>query len=331
MAATGSSGTGAPRDVSQHDVPLERLQTALLARRYFLDGRTKSQIADEFGMSRFKVARLIDESVTKGIVKIDIDVPAEVDLGMSEALAERFGLEHSIVVASMESSDDIVREQLGKAGARLIAEIVEPEDVIGMSWGRTLNQVARYLPPLPPCSVVQIVGGSPVLAVSASPQDLVRRIGERAQGAQHSLHAPMFVDDVAVARGVRESQLVAPTLQRYADLTLAVVAIGSWTPPVSCLYDSLDPKARTRLRQLGTCADVCTVLLDEAGEVVPADFYDRTIGISLEQLRRVPRVLAVAGGAGKTQAVHAALRSGLLHSLVTDSLVAKTILDQPNP
>lgn len=282
-------------------------------------------------MSRFKVARLIDESVSKGIVKIDIEVPAEVDLRMSEALAQRFGLEHCIVVSSMESSDEVVREQLGKAGARLIAEIVEPEDVIGMSWGRTLNQVAVYLPPLPPCSVVQIVGGSPVLEVSASPQDLVRRIGERARGEQHSLHAPMFVDDAEVAKGVRSSRLVSSTLKLYADLTLAVIAIGSWSPPISCLYDSLDGKSRTRLRQLGTCADVCTVLLDEAGQVVPADFYDRTIGIGTDELRRVPRVIAVAGGASKTQAVHAALRSGFLHGLVTDSLVAKAILEHPNP
>ncbi|MCW2939736.1 MAG: transcriptional regulator, DeoR family [Actinomycetia bacterium] len=307
--------------------PIERLQAAHIARRYFLGGQTKSLIAEEFGLSRFKVARLIEDSVKQGIVKIEIDMPAEVDVGLSQELEQRFGLERAVVVVSMDPGGDLLREQLGKAGAQLVAELVTPEDVIGLSWGRTLEQLAWHLPPLPRCPVVQIVGGSPVLKLSASPQDLVRQFGERTGGLMFPLHAPMFVEDAEVATGLRKAPLIASTLKLYASLTLAIVAIGSWSPPMSCLYDSLDSPARIALRRQGACADLCTLLLGQAGEVIDTGFYSRAISITREELEQVPKVLAVAGGLEKSEAVHAALRSGLLTGIVTDSIVARAILD----
>ena len=54
---------------------------------------------------------------------------------------------------------------------------------------------------------------------------------------------------------------------------------------------------------------------------------ERVIGIDLAQLSRVPRVVAVAGGARKANAIHAALRSGVINVLVTDDQVARAIVE----
>jgi DNA-binding transcriptional regulator LsrR (DeoR family) len=52
----------------------------------------------------------------------------------------------------------------------------------------------------------------------------------------------------------------------------------------------------------------------------------RFIAISLEQLRAVPEVVAIAGGAAKAPAILAALRSGLIHRLITDEEAARVLL-----
>jgi DNA-binding transcriptional regulator LsrR (DeoR family) len=52
--------------------PASLVLSALIARRYCLDGRSKIEIADEFGLSRFKVARLIDVARSSGLVRIEI-------------------------------------------------------------------------------------------------------------------------------------------------------------------------------------------------------------------------------------------------------------------
>ena len=54
--------------------------TASVARRYYLDGRSKIEIAEEFSLSRFKVARLLDDARSSGLVRIEIGHPGVVDV-----------------------------------------------------------------------------------------------------------------------------------------------------------------------------------------------------------------------------------------------------------
>ena len=101
---------------------VEHLVTALVARRYYLDGQTKSQIADELGVSRFKVARILETAVRDGIVRISIDIPPEVDLDLSQKLEQRFGLRQVLVVRTEEDGTlDAMRRMLGRACASLLA------------------------------------------------------------------------------------------------------------------------------------------------------------------------------------------------------------------
>jgi DNA-binding transcriptional regulator LsrR (DeoR family) len=97
---------------------VQHLVAALAARRFYLDGRTKKQIGDELGISRFKVARLLDQALRDGIVRIDIDVPAEVDLDLSERLAARYGLRQAVVVHAPDGDQAAMRRQLGRACGR---------------------------------------------------------------------------------------------------------------------------------------------------------------------------------------------------------------------
>ena len=55
---------------------------------------------------------------------------------------------------------------------------------------------------------------------------------------------------------------------------------------------------------------------------------DRVIGIDLQQLRRVPRAIGVAGGSRKTAAIRAALLGGWINCLITDRLTAQRLLDR---
>jgi len=41
--------------------PAELVRLAAVARRFYVDGRSKLELAEEFGVSRFKIARLLDQ------------------------------------------------------------------------------------------------------------------------------------------------------------------------------------------------------------------------------------------------------------------------------
>lgn len=308
--------------------PATRVNAVLAARRYFLDGATKSEIAGELGISRFKVARLLDDARREGIVRIEIDSAADVDEVLSRELAVAHGIRGAVVVRAIEGPGDFRRAQLGRVAAMVLADAVEESDVLGISWGRTLHAMAEHLPRLPRCAVVQLVGGVPTLELEVNSLELVRRVAERTGGQVFPLHVPLIVDSRDTAEALRTDPHVARTFGEYGRVTRAVVGIGSWAPGGSTVRASLSERDAAAVDAAGAVADVCSIALDAGGtEVQAAGLPERCIAITAPQLRAVPDVVAVAGGRGKVDAIRAALRSGLIHRLVTDEEAARLLLE----
>lgn len=316
--------------VLERDASASRLHlvnTVLAARRYYLDGASKSEIASELGVSRFKVARMLDKALRDGIVRIEIDPLPELDLDLGDALARRHGIRGAVVVRSGVGPDELRLAQLGRAAAAVLGDVLEASDVVGISWGRTLHALVGQLPRLPACTVVQLVGSVPTLQLEVNSIELVRRIAERATGPVFPLHVPLIVGSAEMADALTSDSMAAATLDQFDSLTRAVVGIGAWTPGASTIRAALsDADART-VDAAGGIADIASIVLDADGDQVrAAGLPERCIAIREDQLRRVPDVIAIAGGADKAPAIRAALRSGLIHRLVTDEEAARLLV-----
>jgi DNA-binding transcriptional regulator LsrR (DeoR family) len=304
-----------------------QVETVLAARRYYLDGASKSEIAGELGLSRFQVARLLDLARARGIVKIEILEPPAMDLELGGMLADRYGLRGAIVVQPVDPSEKSRRSQLGQACADLLTRLVKPSDVVGVSWGRTLHSMVGHLTTLPACTVVQIVGSVPTLELDVNSMELVRRVADCARGPVYPLHVPLLVDTPEMAAALRADPHVARTMAMFERLSLAVVGIGAWTDAESTVRAALPADVASRLDAAGGAADVCAIVVDSEGREIPAaGLADRSIAISSRQLRAVPDVVAVAGGSQKAAAILAVLRSGLIHRLITDEEAARSLL-----
>ncbi|MGD0018832.1 MAG: sugar-binding domain-containing protein [Candidatus Limnocylindrales bacterium] len=317
-----------PSDRSEgHATRLQVVSTVLAARRYFLDGASKSEIAQELGISRFKVARLLDAARRDGIVRIEIGTPSEIDVELSSQLAARHGLRDALVVRPIDGPDEFKRAQLGRACAELLTQILEADDVLGISWGRTLHSMVGHLARLPGCTVVQIVGSVPTLELDVNSMELVRRVADCAGGPVYPLHVPLLVDSPEMAAALRSDANVHKTIAMFDRLTKAVVGIGAWTASGSTVRAALPEALVAELDAAGAVADICSTVLDASGCEIRADgLPGRFIAISPEQLRAVPDVMAIAGGAAKAPAILAALRSGLIHRLITDEEAARLLL-----
>src|SRR6188472_1976259 len=138
--------------------PASLVLMATVARRYYLEGASKSDIAAELGLSRFKVARLLERARATGLVRIELDAPGDIDLDLSIRLRAAHGLRHCVVIDAPEDDDGLLRSALGRSAAALLTEIVEPGDVVGLAWARSLMAMRTSLPRLPACDVVQLTG-----------------------------------------------------------------------------------------------------------------------------------------------------------------------------
>jgi DNA-binding transcriptional regulator LsrR (DeoR family) len=303
------------------------IRAAAIARRYYIDGVSKVDIADEFGLSRFQVARVLDKARESGVVRIDIAIPGGIDPQLSDGLREAYGLHQAIVVTAVGPDGDSVRAHLAEAAASYLMDVVVDGDVLGFACSRTLNAVTRSLTHLARCTVIQLTGALSGVNVEDNSVEVVRRLASLAEGPAHPIYAPLVVSDRTTAELLRHQAHVAEVFKHYGDITKAVVAVGSWEPPDSQVRAGMIPSEAEALRRLGVRAEVCARLLDDEGRPVPSDFSDRVIAITPDQLRRIPEVIAVAGGMSKANAIRAVLQGGLATSLITDAGVAQWLLE----
>jgi DNA-binding transcriptional regulator LsrR (DeoR family) len=306
--------------------PAQMVLTASVARRYYLDGKSKIEIAEEFSLSRFKVARMLEAARASGLVKIEISYPGQVDLELSGLLRDRYGLHNAVVVDTPD--DDIVslRQHLGTAAAELLAEIVTPDDVLGMGWSRSVSAVATALTGLAPTPVVQLTGALSRTDGDDGSVDVVRDVARISGGPAYFFHAPFVVADPATARALRRQPEVARTFAQFRSVTKAVVGIGRWAPHQSTVYDAATERERRALRRQGVCAEVSGVFVTPDGETPATTLNDRMIGVSAGQLRSVKEVVAVPYESVKAPAVRAAVRSRLVSSIVTHTSLARALL-----
>lgn len=298
-----------------------------VARLYYEQGLTKLDIAARLGISRFRVARLLDAAREDGTVRIEIREPVEVDVGLGRLLEERFGLALALVSAGAAADDAC----LPALAAGWLPELLRPDDVLGVAGGSTLQRLVRALgddPQLPAIPVVQIAGAMPAQATGAGAGEIAWELARRLAGAFHPLPAPALLPSAAARDAVLASEPVATTAALFARVTVALVGLGSLSEDGGSALRApggLGEQELDALHAAGAVGDLLVHPFDDDGAFVDAGLDARTIGIGLDDLGRT-RVVAVAGGRGKVRAVAAALRTGLLDVLVTDEQCARAAL-----
>ncbi len=258
--------------------PVEAVQAAAIARRYYLEDRSKQDIAEEFGISRFRVARSLARARQTGLVHIEIRLPAAIEPDLSDRLRRAFGLHHAIVVITPDESAALLREHLGEIGARLLTEIVVEGDVLGISWGRTLNSMTAALQSLARCTVVQLTGAIGSADVLQSSIEMVRRVAAVSGGPAFPIYAPLIVDTAEAADAIRRQPQVAEAIRLFDGITKAVVAIGSWEPPDSQLRDGRIPEV---IAVAGGRAKTAAIRAVLAGSFVTSLVTDATVATEL--------------------------------------------------
>ena len=307
--------------------PAALVLAATAARRFYLEGVSKSEIAAELGLSRFKVARMLDWARATGLVRIELDTRGVIDLDLSVRLRAALALRHCVVIAAPEDDEALLRGALGRAAADLLAEIVEPGDVLGLAWARSLMAMRTSLTRLAACDVVQLTGALSLPSDDSS-IELVRALARKSNGQGFFYYAPMVVPDAATARALRTQPDIARAIERYPDVTKAVIGVGAWRQGLSTVVGALTEQERREIYDLGVRAELSGVQIDGEGNPVTTPLTNRLIGIDADQLHAVPDVIAVAYGTAKVDAVHAGIRGGFITSLVTHAPMASALLQR---
>jgi DNA-binding transcriptional regulator LsrR (DeoR family) len=310
------------------DRPSEVVLAARAARQFYLEGLSKVDIADRLGISRFRVARLLDAARESGMVRIEIGLPGgTLDAGLSAELCSVFGLQHAFVFNLPDNDVPALRQRLGEAAGQALMDIITPEDVLGMAWARSLSGLTAALTRFPPCPIVQLTGAVPQ-PDGSDLLDLVRGVARVGGGRAHVFYAPMIVADPETAAAIRRQPDVADAFALVPSVTMAMLSIGAWQPGLSTIYDALTPAEREAMAGIGVTTDIGGAFFDASGAPLATPLDSRMIVTSGPELASIPNVLAVAYGIGKSSSVLSVLRGKVVNGLVTHTSLARDLLER---
>lgn len=315
-----------PTDIVRHNTLVR------LARLYYHCGMTHQEIAERENLPRIKVTRLLKEAVEKKIVEFTIQDPFVETLELEEELKESFGLQHAVVTPTPEGRNTVY-DVLGRFAADFLFRHVGDDTIIGVGWGRTLNSMLPSLYKLSAenVKVVSLTGGLAANSEQPNPYDVASSMADRLGAGPYYPLIPAIVESVASKDVLLKEAKVREILDIWDRLDLALMSIGIPAENTGLYYSFSNPKEEvSKVKALGAVGDLLAAPFDEEGNIVDADFLDRTIRIDFQKLKQVPIVAGVAGGKEKVHAIHGALLSGILTTIITDELCARQVLEIRN-
>jgi len=296
-----------------------------IAKAYYYDDETQQAISERFGVSRVKVCRLLKQARDEGFVSISIRGPGADTAELERELAARYGIGESIIV--MDSGGD-VSAPVGNAAASYFARIVQEGQTVALSWGKSLLAFVNALEPVADVRVVQMLGGLGDSEADVHGAELARRMAQRLGTKPRLLQAP----GVVVSREVRDALLadaqIAETLAAARKADVALLGIGTLDEGSLLRRTSIISAIELdALSRAGAVGNVALRFFDAEGRTVPSGTDDRGIGLSLDEIRHIPRRVAIAWGTRKVAAIRGALCGGLVSTLITDTNAAKGLLE----
>lgn len=307
---------------------------ARIAQMYHLENRRQAEIANHLRISQATVSRMLKRAQEEGIVRTTVAAPAGTYSDLETGLRERFGLPEAIIVECAEDREGAIMSRIGEAAAHFLEVTLRRDEVIGVSsWSETILKMVDNIHPMKAGTakyVVQTLGGMGNPAVQTHATQLTTRLA-KLTGAE-----PRLLTSQGVAQS-REAKLVMlgdpyvrETMDLFGRISLAFVGIGAIEPSrmLASSGNVFSVRELSELAEAGAVGDISLRFFDRDGRPVKTPLDDRVIGITLEELAKIDRVVGLAGGRSKTAAIAGALRTGVLSVLITDKFTAARLLER---
>lgn len=301
---------------------------ARVAQMYHIEGKRQAEIAGSLRMSQATVSRMLKRAEQEDIVRTTVIPPAGTFAELELALREKYGLSEAIVVDCSEDRDGAIMARIGEAAAHFLEVTLQSDEVIGISsWSQTILRMVDNIHPLKGTKakyVVQLLGGMGEPSAQTQATQLIARLA-KLTGAEARL---LLVQGITSSREAKLVMLADPmvrgTMDLFGRLSLAVIGVGA-VEPSELLARSGNVFSRQELSLLneaGAVGEISFRFFDRNGQLVDTPLNERVLGVTLDDLKKADRVMALAGGDAKTPAIAGALRLGLIDVLVTDKFTA---------
>lgn len=304
-----------------------------VAQMYHVEGLRQADIAHHLRISQATVSRMLKKAQDEEIVRTTIVSPPGTYGALEGALRQHFGLAEVIVVECAEDRDGAIMARIGEAAAHFLETTMQPGEIIGVSsWSETILKMVDNIHPMKAGKaryVVQTLGGMGDPAVQTHATQLTTRLAKLTGAEPRLLTAPGVSQSREAKLIMLSDQYVRETVDLFGKITVAFMGIGAIEPSrmLARSGNVFSSKELADVAEAGAVGDMSLRFFDIAGRPVKTPLDERVIGLTLEEIARIDRVIGLAGGQSKTNAIFGALKTGVLDVLITEKFTARRLLE----
>ena len=303
-----------------------------IVRAYYKDGLTQQEIGNKYGISRMKVSRMIASALHDKIVQININIPADKYPDLEHQLEKKYGLKEVVITDTKTADQNELIALIGRAAAQYLNASLQGNEIISLTWGRTLLSTVNSLNTdnFPKLQVVQMLGGLGAPEAAFHGADLTRRMAQNFSTKPRLIHAPGIVRSRELCQELINNIQVRSTLQLAARANIALVGLGLFGSgsPIFQNDHILTEEDKSLLVSRNVIGDISFRFFNDQGQYVASKIDERIVGLSIDQIRKIPRIIGIAGGKNKYQVIRAALKGELIHVLITDNHTAEKLMNE---
>lgn len=304
----------------------DRERLVRVAWYYYRDDMTQAEIAQNLGISRPTVARLLKRARATGIVTIDIATQGVGGMELSKALREKFGLQEVAIVPQIDTavSGETTNSRVALEGAKSLERFLSAGAVVGVGWGDT---VLRTLLNLRRAELAGVTFATLTGGIDAYTTAIRGATNNGIAEFIRFIPAPLLVSAPEVAEALRKERLVIEVLELARGASATVIGIGGALTEATILQNGLVTERQLEeYRRQGAVGDILAQWYDADGRVLDMGIERTRVGILIEELRDMPNVIAVAGGIDKLAAIRGAIKGGFAKVLVTTEDVGRALI-----
>lgn len=295
-------------------------QVIRAAELYYERNLSQQEVAKILGTSRTSVSRLLADARESGVVEITINRPVEKHPQLSEEIRQRFNLRDAIVVDSSAEYETTLRN-VGEAAAELLLSILDDEQTIGISWGRTLYHMVDALAATDTTGVevIQMLGSLGQGNPRIDGPDLARRMAEKLDGRYYYVHAPAVVENSDLRDQLMQQAQIRHTLERVATADICLLSVGALADDASSLQRTgyLTADEREHYLEQGAVGHLLAKMIDINGNEIER-YNRRVVAIPFGYLQRAEWSIGMAASPMKASTIMGAIRGNYINTLVID-------------
>jgi DNA-binding transcriptional regulator LsrR (DeoR family) len=297
---------------------------------YYQEDMTQEEIAQKYGISRIKVGRLLKKAREEGIVDITVRYHPIFSSRLEQELIENFNIKRALIALDIKNEVE-QRRQVAALVANYLSTTLKNNQTVTVGYGRNIAAISNYTGNISQkrCHFISSVGGLNLSEQSINADHAAHNLAQKFSGTSESLYAPAYCESEAMKKAFVQNGMLKEALKRAQQADFAIVEIDSLDNDCNLVKAglfSLQELSDMQQTHEAACEISGFGLFNSQGKPLETSLTHHTVGLTLDDLKKIPCVIGIASESTKSIAILSALKTGLIHVLATSVYNAKTIL-----